>query len=71
MREANNDLKENSKQAIANAGEVVFDPCIGLGMTARMAHYFNMICYGNELNPIRLRRTLLWLSKKGYEVRRL
>lgn len=53
---------------IAKEGEVVFDPCIGLGMTARMAHCFGMICYGIELNPARLARTLGWLSKHGYEI---
>lgn len=55
---------------LAESGKIVFDPCIGLGMTARMAHNFNMICYGNELNPKRLEKTLLWLANKGYEVKR-
>lgn len=53
---------------IAKPDEIVFDPCIGLGMTARMAHRFDMTCYGIELNPTRLGRTLMWMSKHGYEI---
>lgn len=53
---------------IVKPGEVVFDPCVGLGMTARMAHRFGMVCYGIELNPRRLEKTLMWLSKQGYEI---
>jgi len=56
---------------IAKKDEIVFDPCVGLGMTTRMAHRFNMTCYGIELNPMRLKKTLLWLSKHGYEVNRI
>lgn len=48
---------------ISKQGEVVFDPCTGLGMTARMAHKFGMIFYGNELNPLRLKKTLEWMGK--------
>ena len=32
----------------------VFDPCIGKGMTAKLAHKHDMICYGVELNRKRL-----------------
>jgi len=53
---------------IAKPGEIVLDPCVGLGMTARMAHRFGMICYGIELNPARLEKTLGWLVKQGYDV---
>lgn len=56
---------------IAKPNEIVFDPCIGLGMTARMAHRFDMVCYGVELNPNRLKRTLDWLMKQGYDVKKV
>lgn len=56
---------------IAEAGKIVFDPCVGLGMTARMAHEFDMICYGNELNPTRLKKTLEWFGKKGYAIEKV
>jgi DNA modification methylase len=57
---------------IAKKNEIVFDPCIGLGMTARMAYNFDMICYGNDLNPERLEKTMLWLSKKtGNKIERI
>jgi len=56
---------------IAKQDEIVFDPCVGLGMTARMAHRFKMTCYGVELNPMRLKKTLLWLLKHGYEVNKI
>lgn len=55
-------------QHIAQPGGVVIDPCIGKGMTARMAHRYGMVCYGMELNPKRLAATLDWLSKY-YEVK--
>lgn len=53
------------------AGARVLDPCVGLGMTARMCHAYNMQCYGAELNPNRLSRTLLWLKKHGYNIKAL
>lgn len=56
---------------IAKSGEIVFDPCVGLGMTARMAHRFDMICYGVELNPDRLGRTLGWMVEHGYNVEKI
>jgi hypothetical protein len=57
---------------IAKKGEVVFDPCIGLGMTARMAHMFDMICYGNDINPHRLQRTMKWIAQKtGHAIERI
>lgn len=48
----------------------VCDPCIGLGMTARMAHTRGIACLGMELNPARLARTVAWLARKGLEVHR-
>ena len=36
----------------------VFDCCIGLGMTAKVAKKLGIICYANELNPKRAERTM-------------
>ena len=48
--------------------EIVVDPCIGRGMTSRIAYKYNMHCYGMELNPKRLELTLQWLEKKGHTI---
>jgi len=45
---------------------IVVDPCIGKGMTARMACSHGLTCYGAELNPKRLSVTLAWFEKRGY-----
>lgn len=50
------------------AGSVIFDPCMGKGMTSRMAEYFDWDCVGTELNHARLQKTIEWLIKKGYSV---
>jgi hypothetical protein len=42
----------------------VLDFCIGLGMTSRFAYKFDKTCYGMELNPTRLEKTIEWISKK-------
>lgn len=52
-------------------GSLVVDPCMGLGMTSRMAHYFALHCIGLELNPTRLERTVDWLKRQGYEIEEL
>ncbi len=44
----------------------IIDPCIGLGMTSRMAHTFKHNCVGTELNSARLERAIAWLLKHGY-----
>lgn len=49
---------------VAKKGESVFDPCVGKGMMARMAHEFGMACYGIEINSKRLAVTIKWLEKK-------
>ncbi len=59
----NEPMTEHVFEHISKQGEIVFDPCAGLGMTTRMAHKFGMIFYGNELNPLRLKKTLEWMSK--------
>jgi hypothetical protein len=47
-------------------GGTVADPCLGMGMTSRMAHRFGQHCFGTELNAARLDRTIGWLLKQGY-----
>lgn len=47
-------------------GTVVADPCMGLGMTSRLAHERGWNCIGTELNPARLQKTIDWLLRKGY-----
>lgn len=47
-------------------GAWIVDPCIGKGMTSRMAHYFGWNCFGTELNAARLAVTCAWLEKQGY-----
>lgn len=44
----------------------VADPCTGLGTTSRAAHYLGWDCYGTELDPRRLARTIQWLVRQGY-----
>lgn len=43
-------------------GEIVFDPCCGLGLSARAARLNGMEFRGNELNPKRLDRTIARLT---------
>lgn len=47
--------------------EWVFDPCIGIGLTSRVAHIFRLNCIGSELNAERLNHTIKWLLKEGYK----
>jgi hypothetical protein len=47
-------------------GATVADPCIGKGMTSRLAHEFGLHCVGTELAEKRLAYTTAWLEKKGY-----
>lgn len=49
-------------------GSWVIDPCMGKGMTSRMAHYFDWNCCGTELNPARLAKTLQWLERQAYTI---
>lgn len=46
----------------------VFDPCIGKGMTSRMALYYQWDCIGTEINPKRLGKTITWLERHDFEV---
>jgi hypothetical protein len=54
----------------ATPGACVVDPCMGKGMTSRMAHYFDWDCLGVEINPKRLGVTLEWLKRQGYGVQK-
>lgn len=47
-------------------GETVVDPCIGKGMTSRIAHYFGWSVVGSEINPARLATAVQWLGQQGY-----
>lgn len=51
-------------EACVVPGDVVLDPCTGLGMTARVTSRLNGIFYGSELNQTRLKRTAGWLKKR-------
>lgn len=51
---------------LLSPGSLIVDPCIGKGMTSRMAHYFDWDCLGLELNHARLDKAINWLKKQGY-----
>lgn len=51
-------------------GGTAIDPCIGKGMTARIAHEFGMTSCGLELSPERLAVTLHWLDRKYGDARK-
>lgn len=51
--------------AHALAGGVVFDPCCGMGYTAKAAVSAGMRFFGNELNPSRLEKTIEFLERKA------
>ena len=48
-------------------GSWVVDPCMGKGMTSRMAHYFGWNCVGVEINAKRLAAARAWLRRQGYQ----
>lgn len=50
------------------AGETVFDPCLGRGLTAMHAHQLGRRCVGMELCPRRLACVLEWFSRQGVAV---
>lgn len=50
-------------------GDWVLDPCIGKGLTGRLAHRFSLNCFGSELDRKRLLFAVEWLRKRGYEIR--
>ena len=40
----------------------VFDCCVGLGQTARACKEIGAVCYANELNPLRAKKTMKILN---------
>ncbi len=55
-------------EPFAVPGGVLFDPCCGLGMSARIAKRHGMRFYGVELNQSRAERTAKVVGKGQYEV---
>ncbi len=53
--------------AVVKPGDVVLDPCTGLGMTARITHKLGGVFRGSELNRARLLRAIEGV-KKGRRV---
>jgi hypothetical protein len=58
-------LPAHCVQHHAVKGGIVFDPCCGMGYTAKAAHKAGMRFFGNELNPARLRKTVNFLKSKN------
>lgn len=50
--------------AAVSPGDVVLDPCTGLGMTARVTHAIGGRFRGSEMNAARLARTEEWLRRR-------
>lgn len=50
--------------AVVNPGDIVLDPCTGLGMTARITHALGGRFRGCEMNAARLAHTEAWLRKR-------
>lgn len=48
---------------LCTQGDTILDPCCGMGYTARVALENNMIFRGNELNAVRLQKTINLLEK--------
>lgn len=59
----NNAMTKAVFERFAIGGKTVFDPCVGLGTTARMAYNHDMRCVGFELDPKRLARTIAMMAK--------
>ena len=51
--------------AASAPGEIVFDPCCGMGYSARAAVNAGMRFYGNEFNPKRLEKTIEFLRSRS------
>ncbi|HEX9117578.1 MAG TPA: hypothetical protein VGA61_16020 [Anaerolineae bacterium] len=45
--------------------QLVFDPCLGRGLTLRTAHQLGQTCIGMEFNPRRLAVALAYLAQAG------
>lgn len=56
------DVAADAVAPLARTGEILFDPCCGMGFSARAALRNGMEFRGNELNPVRLEKTIARLS---------
>jgi hypothetical protein len=56
-------LPKHVVAAHAVPGGIVFDPCCGMGYSAKAAVAAGMRFFGNELNPHRLSETITFLQK--------
>jgi hypothetical protein len=52
----------------APAGSLIVDPCMGKGMTSRMAVRFGWNFVGVELNQRRMDIAVAWLARHGYAI---
>lgn len=50
-------------QQVVSEGDLVFDPCCGMGFTAQAAKDLKCRFVGNEFNPSRLKKTIARLEK--------
>ena len=57
------DTLRQAVRPFVKAGEIIFDPCCGMGYCAQIAIENNMVFRGNELNKARLQKTIDRLSK--------
>ena len=48
-------------------GDVVMDPCLGLGTTVMAAVHTGRRCIGTELNPTKLAEVVRWLDNRGFK----
>ena len=59
------DLVKSVISQVATPGGIAFDPCCGMGYTARGAVYAGMEFRGNEFNAVRLAKTIKFLEQHG------
>lgn len=57
------DCSMKALHAIKKDGAIVFDPCCGMGYVPFAAKCNDMVFYGGELNPERIKKTVSKLSK--------
>jgi len=58
-------------EQFSDPGSIVFDPCMGQGLTAVTCHKLGRIAYGTELHPRRLAVTIDKLAKLGLSPARI
>lgn len=51
--------------ALKREGDLVFDPCLGRGLTVRTTHGIGLRFLGSELHPRRMACALDWLAEQG------